>query len=240
MIDKNSILPIYYQIEEWIKLQIENNNYKIDKVIPSERELIDLLGVSRHTIRQAIGNLVNQGYLYRIAGKGTFVKDRNLVYKENRYTSFTEEMEYLSKKLRNKVLSLEDDIASKSIANRLSINENDPIIKIKRVRIVDDIPVSYEMVFLSKDIAGEITQPIAEGSLIRYYENVLNLKIGHANETFESLLAIDKTAEKLIIPINSPLLLVRSKLFLENGRQIHYTKNYFRGNKYKFTLKLNR
>lgn len=199
-----------------------------------------MLGVSRHTVRQAIGNLVNQGYLYRIAGKGTFVKDRNLVYKENRYTSFTEDMEFLSKKLENKLLSFEVDKASKSIANRLSINENDPVIKIKRVRIVDNIPVSYEMAFISKEIVGEMSEDVAEGSLIRYYENVLGLKIAYAKETFESLLAIEKTAEKLNIPINSPLLLVRSKVFLDNGKQVHYTKNYYRGNKYKFTLKLNR
>ncbi|WP_227762225.1 GntR family transcriptional regulator [Zhaonella formicivorans] len=240
MLDRNSKLPIYYQIEEWIKSQIENKHFKIDKVIPSERELIELLNVSRHTVRQAIGNLVNQGYLYRVAGKGTFVKDRNLVFKENRYTSFSEDMAYLGKKLENKVLSVESDHASTSIANRLSIQENDPIFKIKRIRIVDDIPVSYEMIFIAKSVAGDIDESVAAGSLIKYYENDLNLKISHAVETFESVLATEKTANKLNIPANSPLLLVRTKLFLDNGKQLDYTKNYFRGDKYKFTIRLNR
>ncbi|MDO7786911.1 GntR family transcriptional regulator [Desulforamulus aquiferis] len=240
MIDKNSKLPIYYQIEEWIKSEIEKDSFKIDKLIPSERELIDLLGVSRHTIRQAIGNLVNQGYLYRVAGKGTFVKDRNLIYKENRYSSFSEDMAYLGKKLENNLLSIEVDKASQSIANRLSINENDPVIKIKRVRIVDGTPLSYEMAFINRKIVGEMDRDVAASSLVKHYEDILNLKIGYANETIESVLVTEKTANKLNMSLHSPLLLVRSKLFLDNGQQIHYTKNYFRGNKYKFTIKLNR
>jgi len=240
MIDKNSKIPIYYQIEEWIKSQIEKNHFKVDKVIPSERELTEMLGVSRHTVRQAVGNLVNEGYLYRIAGKGTFVKDRNLIYKENRYTSLSEDMEQLGKKLKNHVLSFLIEGASKSIANRLSINENDPVIKIKRIRVIDDIPLSYELVFISKKIVGDMDESVAAGSLIKYYENVLNLNIDYSFETVESVMVNEKTAQKLHIPMNSPLLLVRSKLFLDNGKQVHYTKNYFRGDKYKFTIKLMR
>src|SRR5690554_138709 len=103
MIDRNSRLPIYSQIEDWIKDKILNNDFKVDDMIPSERELMNLFSVSRHTIRQAIGNLVNDGYLYRMSGKGTFVKDRHLIYKENKYTSFTEDMKQIGKKLYSKV-----------------------------------------------------------------------------------------------------------------------------------------
>ncbi|WP_053955704.1 GntR family transcriptional regulator [Inediibacterium massiliense] len=238
MINKNLKTPMYYQIEEWIKSQIEKNIFQVDKAIPSERELTENLQVSRHTVRQAVGNLVNQGYLYRVAGKGTFVKDRNLIHKENKYTSFSEDMIYLGKEVQNKVLSFKVEGASKSIANRLSINVNDPVIKIKRVRIVEGIPLSYEMIFIPKKIVGEMPEHVAKGSLIKYYEDVLNLNIHYALETIESVMAIEKTSKKLEVNETMPLLLIRSKLFLENGKQLHYTKNYYRGDKYKFTIKL--
>ncbi|KAB2952111.1 GntR family transcriptional regulator [Heliorestis acidaminivorans] len=240
MIDKNSKFPIYYQIEEWLKGQIESNLFQIDKLIPSERELIEQWGVSRHTIRQAIGNLVNQGYLYRIPGKGTFVKDKNLINKENRYTSFSEDMAYLGKELVNKVLFLEYDEASKSMANRLNIREKAPIIKVKRVRIVDNVPISYEMIFIAKELISQIDERIAAGSFMQYYEKEMNLKIAYAKETVESVIVTEKTAQLLKIPNNSPLLLVRTKLFADDGQQIQYSKNYFRGNKYKFSIKLYR
>ena len=240
MIDKNSKMPIYCQIEDWIKSQIEKNRFEIDKMIPSERDLMDLLGVSRHTIRQAVGNLVNEGHLYRLAGKGTFVKDRDLIYKESRYTSFTEDMEQLGKKFSNEILTFETIKASESLSNRLLVDIDDPVIKVARIRIVDEVPLSYEVYFISKEIVGDMKKDVFEGSLISYYEEELNLRLDHSFETVEAVMVEERTAEKLRMPMNSPLLLIRSKLYLDNGKQVHYVKNYFRGDKYRFNIRLKR
>jgi GntR family transcriptional regulator len=240
MIDKNSKLPIYCQIEDYIKAQIKNKTFEVDTMIPSERELIEMLNVSRHTIRQAIGNLVNEGYLYRLAGKGTFVKDRHLIYKENKYTSFTEDMDQLGKKLYSKVLSFDIIKASESLSSKLSVNENDPVIRVSRVRIADNVPLSYEIFYISKDLVGDMDKSILEGSLINYYEKVMKLKLGHSFETIEAILADEKTFEILETNINAPLLLIRSKLYMENGKQLHYVKNYFRGDQYRVNIRLKR
>ncbi|HYE12405.1 MAG TPA: GntR family transcriptional regulator [Patescibacteria group bacterium] len=240
MIDKNSKLPIYCQIEDYIKAQIKSKEFDVDTMIPSERELIEMLNVSRHTIRQAIGNLVNEGYLYRLAGKGTFVKDRHLIYKENKYTSFTEDMEQLGKKLFSKVLSFDIVNASESLSNTLSVNENDPVIRVSRVRIADNVPLSYEIFYISKELVGDMDKSVLEGSLIDYYEKVLKLKLDHSFETIESIAADQKTSEILETNINAPLLLIRSKLYMENGKQLHYVKNYFRGDQYRVNIRLKR
>jgi GntR family transcriptional regulator len=240
MIDKNSRLPIYCQIEDYIKEQIKENKLEVDSMVPSERELMEMLDVSRHTIRQAIGDLVNEGYLYRLAGKGTFVKDRHLIYKENKYTSFTEDMEQLGKKLYSKVLSFEIVNASEILSSRLAINENDPIIRVSRVRVADNVPLSYEKFYISKELVGDMNEKVFEGSLISYYENVLNLKLDHSLETIEAISADEKTSKILETDINAPLLLVRSNLYLKNGKQLHYVKNYFRADQYRVNIKLNR
>lgn len=77
MIDKSSPLPIYYQIEEQLKRQIENGELKPNDSLPSEREFAERFEISRMTVRQAINNLVNDGYLYRQKGRGTFVSEKN-------------------------------------------------------------------------------------------------------------------------------------------------------------------
>lgn len=73
IINKNSPVPLYYQLKTWIEEQIEQGNYQKDDKIPTEAEFVELTGLTRPTIRQAIENLVNKGYLVRKRGLGTFV-----------------------------------------------------------------------------------------------------------------------------------------------------------------------
>lgn len=76
MIQKNSPSPIYHQLEEEIKGAIQSLELVPGEMIPSEKEYTEKYGISRMTVRQAISNLVNGGYLYRQRGKGTFVAEQ--------------------------------------------------------------------------------------------------------------------------------------------------------------------
>lgn len=67
-------VPKYYILKLEIIKKIENDEFLDDQMIPSERELIKEFGVSRITVRKAIDELVNEGYVYRVQGKGTYVK----------------------------------------------------------------------------------------------------------------------------------------------------------------------
>lgn len=78
-------LPVYIQIHDQIKANIENNTYKIGDRLPSERELSKQFGVSRMTLRQAIQTLADEGILERKIGSGTYVA-RQKVQKSHRST----------------------------------------------------------------------------------------------------------------------------------------------------------
>lgn len=73
IVDKNSPIPSYFQLQTWLEEQIQNGVFKINDKIPTEEELVQLTGLARATIRQAIQNLSNMGYLIRKKGLGTFV-----------------------------------------------------------------------------------------------------------------------------------------------------------------------
>lgn len=92
MLDKQSPIPIYIQIEEQLKQQIQQGDFPVGTAIPSERELTERFDVSRMTVRQAITNLVNDGLLYREKGRGTFVASPKVEQPLNGLTSFTEDM----------------------------------------------------------------------------------------------------------------------------------------------------
>jgi GntR family transcriptional regulator of arabinose operon len=65
--------PKYIRLKEFIKTGIQQGELKPGEKIPSENELASRFGISRHTVRQALGEMVNEGWLSRIQGSGTFV-----------------------------------------------------------------------------------------------------------------------------------------------------------------------
>lgn len=92
MINKNSPIPIYYQLAEHIKQLIEKGDLSPGDSLPAEREYAEQYQISRMTVRQAFTQLVNAGYLSRRQGKGTFVAERKLEQPLQGLTSFTEDM----------------------------------------------------------------------------------------------------------------------------------------------------
>jgi GntR family transcriptional regulator len=76
IIDRSIPIPYYYQLENLLRAEIERGTWAPDRVISSERQLCEQYGVSRTTVRQAVSRLVQEGLLYHVKGKGTFVTRR--------------------------------------------------------------------------------------------------------------------------------------------------------------------
>ena len=103
MIDKNSPIPAYYQIKQIILEKINNSEWKVGQCIASERELSEAYGVSRMTVRQALGELVQEGILLREKGKGTFVCEPKVTQKD--MMSFSEIISKSGKSLKRWCIS---------------------------------------------------------------------------------------------------------------------------------------
>ena len=73
MLNQNSTIPLYEQVKEAIKLKIEQKEWKENTRVPSETELMKIYEVSRVTVRNALALLVDEGYLEKKQGIGTFV-----------------------------------------------------------------------------------------------------------------------------------------------------------------------
>ena len=132
MIDKNSPIPVYYQLKNDLIKKIASGVWKAGECIASERELCEIYEVSRMTIRQAIGELVQEGILVRKKGKGTFVCEQKVNQKD--MMSFTEIIKQSGRKLKTNVVYFEiidtpDDMQDIFVLDKLY--------KITRQRIVD-------------------------------------------------------------------------------------------------------
>ncbi|MED3760484.1 GntR family transcriptional regulator [Peribacillus frigoritolerans] len=240
MIDKNSPLPIYFQIEEQIKRKIENGEFQAHDALPSEREYAEQFEISRMTVRQAINNLVNDGYLYRQKGRGTFVADKKLEQQLNGLTSFTEDMKARGLNPSSKLLSFEIIPADKKIASELHISLYAPVYEIKRIRLADDVPMALETVYMSANLIKGLTEEIINLSLYQYVENYVKLKIDYASQTLESSIASELEVTHLVIPKHSPILFIQRNTFLIDGTPLEYVKSAYRADRYKFTINISR
>lgn len=234
MINKNSPVPIYHQLEEYIKQQIENGVLAEESVIPSEREFAERFQISRMTVRQAINNLVSEGYLKRQKGRGTFVTKKKVEQELQGMTSFTEDMLSRGMNPSSILLSFQIIPADKKSALALRIDEADSVYKIKRIRLADGAPMALETAYIPVEIVPGLTEENSNLSLYHYIEENLALSISEATQEIEASTADSFDAETLEINIGDPILLIERISYLQEGIPFELVKSTFRADRYRF------
>ncbi len=239
-IDKNSIIPYYYQLQEVLENLIDQEIYKPDQKLPSENELRDLLGISRHTVQRALKHLVDRGIAYRVQGKGTYVANKSITYSMIANLSFSAEILGLNKKVRSEVLSSEEINAHSLIKKILQTDENAKFYSIQRLRYVDDIPISIQTSYLpSKLVPGLIDKNFEEISLFKVIKEDYGLEIGEAFETLQAVKANNYEAQLLKIKEGDAVFLLERTTKLKSGETLEFVKTILRGDRGKFFVELN-
>lgn len=195
-------MKLYEEIRDDILNDLKNGTYDIGCLIPKETELAAKYDVSRPTVRQAIKLLVNDGYLYRIAGKGTFVKNNKISQEFTHIIkSFNDEMINKGMIPSTNVVSLEAIIPSSEIKNLLQLKNNSKIIKLSRLRFANNEPlvflntyIPYENFELLLNLDFSNTSLYYELDSLGYKINKVsrNLEIKKSNYLLASLLNMDE------------------------------------------------
>lgn len=240
MINKNSPIPLYHQLEEHIKELIEIGELKPGGSVPPEREFAEKYKISRMTVRQAFTNLVNEGYLHRMQGKGTFVAERKIEQALQGLTSFTEDMKARGMEPGTQLIRFEIIPAPSQIAGQLAIPEYGPVYEIKRIRLADGVPMAIETNYISANLIQGITEKIVNQSLYAYIESQLFLNIDRASQIIESSIASPNEAKLLNISKGAPVMLIQRNTFLKDGTPVELVKSVYRADRYKFMIQLNR
>jgi GntR family transcriptional regulator len=239
-IDKNSVVPYYYQLQEVLENLIDQGIYKPNQKLPSENQLKNQLGISRHTIQKALNHLVDRGVAYRIQGKGTFVADKSIQYSIIANLSFSGQILGLNKKVRSKVLSAEEIDTHNLIKKVLKTKENAKFYSIQRLRYVDEIPISVQTSYLPTELVpGLIDKNIEEISMFKLIKDEYNLDIGEAFETLQAVKASKYEAKLLGINDGDAVFLLERTTKLKTGKILEFVKTILRGDKGKFYVELN-
>ncbi|MGY3716976.1 GntR family transcriptional regulator [Sutcliffiella cohnii] len=238
MINKESPVPIYFQLENLIKEMIDTRELKPGDVVPSEREYAEKYGISRMTVRQAMKNLTSEGYLERKRGKGTFVAIKKLEQSLNFLTSFSEEMRARGMVPTTKVLDFNIISADKFMATKLGIEEGSPVYEVTRLRFGDDIPIAYQIFYTSVDLVPSLTKEMAEQSIYRYIERESGLSFISAEHEIEAKVALQEEANALGVKVGHPILYISRIGYSHNEKPLEYAESYFRGDYYKVKMKI--
>lgn len=231
MIDKNSPIPVYYQLKNDFIKKIASGVWKAGECISSERELCEIYDVSRMTIRHAIGELVQEGILTRKKGKGTFVCEQKVNQKD--MMSFTEMIKQSGRSLETKVVEFEiidtpEDIQDVFILDRLY--------KISRKRIVDNECIAVETVYIPVDYCGHLNKEMLEGSLYKVLEG-FGYIITNSNSSIVAVNVDDEIRKILECEIDTPILKVVSKTFTNTDKLLFLEEAFYKSDK--FTLQVN-
>lgn len=240
MLDKQSPIPIYIQIEEQLKQQIQQGDFPIGAAIPSERELTERFGVSRMTVRQSITNLVNDGLLYREKGRGTFVASPKVEQPLNGLTSFTEDMMSRGMVPSSKLIGFEILEPESDIAEDLQLAAGDKVYFVERIRFADDQPMAIERTYLPVERFPDLNQDSFQGSLYAIIENNQQLKISRATQRMEAGLVKKEDADLLQIKPPAAILMIERISYLDGELPFEVVRSTYRADRYKFTTDIQR
>ncbi len=240
-LNKDSPVPIYYQLQQIIQDLINNKKLKEGDQLPTEDEVCRNFNISRMTVRQAYDNLLKMELIYRLKGKGTFIASRKFIFELSRLHSFSEDMQKRGLKINSKILDKAIINSNKSIREKLQIVDDSRLWKIKRLRFVQDIPTAIETSLISlKNCMGLENEDLENNSLFRILEKKYKLHISHSKQTIEPVLSSKEESTLLNIKIGSPLIRMTGTTYLKNDIPIEYIVGLYRGDRYKFNLYLKR
>lgn len=235
ILDTKTFVPLYHQLKLHIEAQIQSGAWKPGDQVPSEAELGENFQVSRTTVRQALGELVNQGLLTRVQGKGTFVAHPRIRQYLTRLTGFTEDTQARRMKPTSRLVREEIAPASAQVAQELRIAEETPVIVVKRLRLADDLPVAVEISHLRQDLCPTFqASEFADSSLYTYLTEKFNLIPTTAHQDIEAIACPQAMAQLLGISKGRPILHIHRTTFDQSGRPFEQVESFYRGDRYVF------
>lgn len=234
-LDKNSVIPVYYQLAKIMEKEIYEGRLKPGETLPPEHELAEKYGISRMTVRRAISELINAGMVYAQKGKGTFVakpKLENVVFE---LKDFHEEIKRMGMKPSAKLLSVKIVRADKLLAKKLDIPLHTSCLYFRLLVSADDEPLVYE----NKYIVYTKQKPILESELkdpslsnlaaLSDHFPIMSKRVLHAS------VVTAEEASVLGVELNTPVFVVEQTIYDTEKRPIGWGKSVCRGDRFKFT-----
>ena len=239
-INFESHIPYYIQLMDILKEKIQNEIWEPGDQIPGEQDLCKLYGVSRTVVRQALRELELEGVIDRRRGKGTFISlpkiSEGLVQK---LTGFYQDMAERGLNSSTKVLHQDVTPCIEKVARFLNINPGDKVIDILRLRSINEEPIQLVTTYIPYELCPALSSvDLTNRSLYEFLEKECGILIARGIRYIEAVLPNETEIALLGIERETPLLMLDSISFSENGQPIEYYHALHRGDRSRFEVEL--
>jgi GntR family transcriptional regulator len=233
-LNEASAQPLYQQLQRALRGAIENRIIGPDDALPPERDLAEMLKVSRITVRKAIDELVEDGLLIRKQGSGTFVSNR---VEKNfaKLTSFSEDMRARGREPRSMWLNRAEGTVTPEESLTLRSSPGTPVFRFHRIRIADEAPMAIEYATVLASCLPALDA--VENSLYEALERTGNRPV-RALQRLRAVLLTAEQAKLLKAQEGEAGLLVARVGYLKDGRAVEFSQSYYRGEIYDFVAEL--
>lgn len=223
----------YVRIAAELRSRILGKQLAPHTLLPSERELSDVHGVSRMTARHALALLESEGYVYRKRPRGTFVAESRVAF---RIGSFSDEIIRMGKQPGAQVLSAERRHPTISAQHALGLRADDWVHALQRLRFADEDAIAIETTYFPEELTPGLIEQDLNGSLWEVLRREYGINPVHASATIESIVIDDPSCAHLQIrPASSGLLLTRWSR-AEDGRCIEFARDVYRADRARFEV----
>ncbi len=233
-------VPLYYQLGGLLREKIISGEYPVEARIPTEADLVREYGVSRITVRQALGALEKEGLIRREAGRGTFVTDIRPFTGTLKVEGSLDDIISLGLATRVKVLDLRTVKASAEETEALGLKPGALLTRCTRLRLYHGEPYSYIVNDVPHEIGKRIGRSDWKGIILKVLEDKLKIPIRDARQTVRASLADATLARRLETRIGAPLLAVDRLILTDGGRPVERVHTYYRSDIYSLAVHLTR
>jgi GntR family transcriptional regulator len=228
--------PIFLQISDTLRQQIERGAFQVGDTIPSEREYATQLKVSRMTVRAALDKLVNEGLLVRRHGRGTIVAAAK-ISRPAGFMSFSQDMEVRGLRPSSRVVRCTAEVADSAVAAQLDLPVGARVILLERVRMADGEPLAVERAYLPFGrFSGLLAVDWTTASLYAVLEREFGCHPSLSEETVEAVLLTAADARLLGVARNSPALRAHRITRDDRSTPVESTDTLYRGDRYRMVL----
>ncbi len=231
--------PLYHWLASSLREQISCGEYQPGDLLPTEHQMMANYRLSSTTVRRALRELEHEGWIYRKAGKGTFVRRPPLEENLVRLTSFAEEMQRLNLRPNFHLLTARPLAPPEDVAKALQLEPGENAFLIERLQLADQEVIALATGYWKREIGQTLSgYDLEKLPLYEVLEQRLNIHLHEADETISALAATPTIAHKMGLRTGQSLLVRERISYTSEMQPVEHTRTYYRSDRYHYKVRL--
>jgi len=236
MLNRNDVIPLYKQLQDKLRKQIQSGELKPRERIPSEVDLANQYNVSVITTRKAVNELANEGLVEKRQGKGTFVSAPKYQRDLQQVLSFSEVCRLNGTVAGSRLLERKLIKANQKTLRKLERPDGEQILFISRLRFVNDEPIAIETNQFPVTYSFLLEENLDDCSMFKLLKKQYNTEVVSSRRTIEICRATPQEAQHLLIAKKSPLLLIRAIAYSKEHKPVYIGTQLINGERFQLTM----